>query len=146
MERRIYLDNAATSWPKPDAVYHAVDDYQRRLGAPAGRGVYRQAIEVERRLEQTRTDLARLIGAEDPRQVLFAYSGTDALMLAIQGLLHPGDHVVTTVCEHNAVLRPCGTWNNSINCRSLASTRTQKEWSTPRRLPKHSVPIHDSSS
>ena len=106
MERRIYLDNAATSWPKPDSVYEAVDDYQRRLGAPAGRGSYRQALEVERRLEQTRSDLARLIGAKSSHQIVFAYSGTDALMLALLGLLRSGDHVLTSTCEHNAVLRP----------------------------------------
>jgi cysteine desulfurase family protein len=76
------------------------------LGAPAGRGGYRQALEVERRLEQVRSDLAQLIGANSPEQIVFAYSGTDALMLAIFGLLRTGDHVVTTTSEHNAVLRP----------------------------------------
>jgi cysteine desulfurase family protein len=106
MPRRIYLDNAATSWPKPDSVYDAVDDYQRRLGAPAGRGAYREALEIERRLEQTRSDLASLIGATSPQQIIFTYSGTDALTLALLGLLRSGDHVVTSATEHNAVLRP----------------------------------------
>ena len=106
MQRRIYLDNAATSWPKPDSVYEAIDDYQRRLGAPAGRGTYREALEVERRLDQTRSALASLIGATSPKQIIFAYSGTDALTLALLGLLRLGDHVVTTTSEHNAVLRP----------------------------------------
>ena len=80
-KRRIYLDNAATSWPKPDAVYAAVDQYQRMLGAPAGRGVYEQAQQVDRKLQQTRLALARLIDAPDSARVIFAYSGTDALML-----------------------------------------------------------------
>ncbi len=106
MPRRIYLDNAATSWPKPDSVYEAIDDYQRRLGAPAGRGTYREALEVERRLDQTRSALASLIGATSPKQIIFAYSGTDALTMALLGLLRSGDHVVTTTTEHNAVLRP----------------------------------------
>jgi cysteine desulfurase family protein len=104
--RRIYLDNAATSWPKPEAVYDAVDHYQRQLGAPAGRGVYDEALQVDRRVQQARVALARLIDAPDASRVVFAYSGTDALTLAIRGLLRRGDHVVTSVCEHNSILRP----------------------------------------
>jgi cysteine desulfurase / selenocysteine lyase len=104
--RRIYLDNAATSWPKPEAVYQAVDHYQRELGAPAGRGVYREALQVDRLVQQARAALARLIDAPDPNRVIWTYSGTDSLTLALRGLLRPGDHVVTSVCDHNAVLRP----------------------------------------
>lgn len=103
---RIYLDNAATSWPKPEAVYRAVDDYQRRLGAPAGRGAYAEAAETERIVQSCRKQLAEWIGADDARRVIFAQNGTDALNLALHGLLRPGDHVVTSVCEHNSVLRP----------------------------------------
>lgn len=103
---RIYLDNAATSWPKPDAVYRAVDDYQRRLGAPAGRGSYREADEVERTIAQTRRGLAALLNAPSPDHLIFTLNGTDALNLAIHGLLRPGDHVITSVAEHNSVLRP----------------------------------------
>lgn len=104
--RRIYLDNAATSWPKPEAVYAAVDRYQRELGAPAGRSVYRQAAEVERLILDTRRQVSELLGAEDPSRIVFTCNGTDALNLALHGLLRPGDHVVTTVVEHNSVLRP----------------------------------------
>lgn len=104
--KRIYLDNAATSWPKPAEVYEAVDRYQRELGAPAGRGTYSEAIEVERHVLACRSILARLLGADDPRRIVFTCNGTDALNLALHGLLRPGDHVVTTVCEHNSVLRP----------------------------------------
>ena len=105
--RRIYLDNAATSWPKPEAVYAAVDRYQRELGAPAGRGAYAEALEVGQAVEAARRAAAALIGAEDPRRIIFALNGTDALNLAIHGLLDaaPG-HVVTTIAEHNSVLRP----------------------------------------
>lgn len=103
---RIYLDNAATSWPKPEAVYQAVDDYQRRLGAPAGRGAYAEATEVERIVASCRKKLAELIGASDPSRIIFTQNGTDSLNLAIHGWLRDGDHVVTTVCEHNSVLRP----------------------------------------
>lgn len=106
MPPRVYLDNAATSWPKPDAVYAAVDHYQRELGAAAGRGVYREAIEVERLIEACRRRVAKLVNAARPEQIVFTQNGTDALNLALHGLLRPGDHVVTTTLEHNSVLRP----------------------------------------
>jgi cysteine desulfurase family protein len=103
---RIYLDNAATSWPKPEAVYRAVEHYQRELGAAAGRSAYREAAEVERLVTDTRFRLAKLIGAPLGRPVIFTSNCTDALNLALHGLLRPGDHVVTTATEHNSVLRP----------------------------------------
>ena len=106
MRPRIYLDNSATSWPKPEAVYSAVDDYQRRLGAPAGRSAYGEAAETERLIGSCRKKLAQLLGASDPNRVIFTGNCTDSLNLALHGLLRPGDHVVTTVCEHNSVLRP----------------------------------------
>jgi cysteine desulfurase family protein len=103
---RIYLDNAATSWPKPASVYDAIDQYLRLNGAPAGRGAYREAVEVERAVNDTRQRVSHLLGESDPKRIIFTSSGTDSLNLAIHGLLRPGDHVVTTVCEHNSVLRP----------------------------------------
>jgi cysteine desulfurase family protein len=106
MPPRIYLDNAATSWPKPERVYRAVDDYQRRLGAPAGRGTYAEASETERLVSSCRQRLSRFVGGSEPRRVIFTYNGTDSLNLVLHGVLRPGDHVVTSVCEHNSVLRP----------------------------------------
>ncbi len=106
MSERIYLDNAATSWPKPESVYRAVDRYQRELGAPAGRGVYREATEVERLIADTRRQLALLLGGVAAERVVFTANGTDALNLALHGTLRTGDHVVTSVVEHNSVLRP----------------------------------------
>jgi cysteine desulfurase / selenocysteine lyase len=103
---RIYLDNAATSWPKPEAVYQAVDRYLRENGAPAGRSAYSQATEVERQIAAARAALARLIGAGDARQIVFTQNGTDSLNLAIHGLLKPGDHAICTDADHNSVLRP----------------------------------------
>src|SRR5215212_5848914 len=101
---RIYLDNAATSWPKPEAVYAAVDRYQREVGAAAGRGAYQHAVEAQRTVDAARRGCAALLGVDDPQRLVFAANGTDALNLAIHGLLRSGDHVVTTVCEHNSVL------------------------------------------
>jgi cysteine desulfurase/selenocysteine lyase len=104
--RRIYLDNAATSWPKPEAVYQAVDRYQRENGAPAGRGVYAQAVEVQQAIAAARRAVARLIGADSPQRVVFTSCGTEALNLAIHGVLTRPGHVITSVVEHNSVLRP----------------------------------------
>ena len=115
--RRIYLDNAATTWPKPEAVWQAVDNYQRRLGAPAGRGTYHEAIEVERLVEECRLQIRALIGAKDLRQIIFTLNGTDSLNQAIHGCLRPGDHVITSVCEHNSVLRPLRHWQDRGDVR-----------------------------
>ena len=102
----MYLDNAATSWPKPAAVYEAVDNYQRNIGASAGRSAYSSASDVARIVDQARSAVARLTNASNPQSVVFALNGTDALNIAIHGTLRQGDHVVTTVVEHNSVLRP----------------------------------------
>ncbi len=106
VQSRIYLDNAATSWPKPECVYEAVDRYLREIGAPGSRAGYSHAVESNRILQQARQGAARIIGTSQPRQVVFTGNCTDSLNLAILGCLSEGDHVVTTVCEHNSVLRP----------------------------------------
>ena len=103
---RIYLDNAATSWPKPESVYAAVDHAQRVIGAAAGRGNYKHVIDALRLVEQTRGQIARFINAPNRRNISFSFNGTDSLSTALFGLLRPGDHVVTSVVEHNSVLRP----------------------------------------
>ena len=103
---RIYLDNAATSFPKPPTVFAAVDDFNRRLGAAAGRGGYREAVEVDAILRRCRKRASELLGAESPERIVFTFNATDSLNLSLHGLLAPGDHVVTTQVEHNSVLRP----------------------------------------
>ncbi len=104
--KRIYLDNSATSWPKPEAVYDAVDHYQREIGAPNGRSGYSHAQQSNQIVDRARRGVAALIGAKDPTQVVFGFNCTDVLNMAIRGIVRPGDHVVTTVCDHNSVLRP----------------------------------------
>ena len=102
----IYLDNAATSFPKPPAVYDALVDYSRRVGASAGRGAYAEAREAGRILDDCRQALADLIGAPRTERVIFTLNCTDALNLGLKGMLRRGDHVVTTWMDHNSILRP----------------------------------------
>ena len=103
--RRIYLDNAATSFPKPPEVWQAVVDQGRDVGANAGRSSYRNAAAAGRVLQQARVRLARIFGGVEERVVL-TLNATDALNMALKGYLRRGDHVVTSVMEHNSVLRP----------------------------------------
>jgi cysteine desulfurase family protein len=104
--QRIYLDHAATSWPKDDAVLRAMDRFARDCGAAAGRGAYQSSMVANQVLAKTRLEIASLIGAESPSCISFQSGGTAALNAAIHGLLRTGDHVVTTAAEHNSVLRP----------------------------------------
>ena len=108
----IYLDNAATSFPKPDSVYAAMDDYNRNMGAPVGRGAYRKSIELQSSIDQCRKHAAKLLGAARPEEIAFTFNGTDSLNTIIHGVLKPGDHVITSDVEHNSVLRPLQTLKN----------------------------------
>jgi cysteine desulfurase family protein len=102
----IYLDNAATSFPKPERVYKAMDDYLRHTGVSAGRGAYKLALAADRIVYEARSHLARLFNIKDVSRIVFTFNVTEALNLAIKGLLKEGDHVITTSMEHNAVWRP----------------------------------------
>ncbi len=101
----IYLDNAATSWPKPEAVYLAADQALRRGGSP-GRGSHEKARVAAEILFETREALAEMLGVKNPLQIAFAQNATDGLNTVLFGLIKPGDVVVTTAMEHNAVVRP----------------------------------------
>lgn len=102
----IYLDNAATSWPKPEEVYTVMERFLREAGANPGRAGHRMAREAERVILETRTRLARFFGAPVPERVVFTLNATDSLNIALKGLLKPGDHVITSCLEHNSVARP----------------------------------------
>lgn len=102
----IYLDNAATSFPKPASVYQAVDDALRHRGGSPGRGSHHMALEAGRLLMACRDTAAGFFGIRDASRVVFTGNATEALNLALFGLLNPGDRVVTSTMEHNAVLRP----------------------------------------
>ncbi len=111
---RIYLDNAATSWPKPDTVLAAMNRYCQELGIAAGRGATRAASEVDAVIARCRLRAARLFNAELPERIAFTFNGTDSLNLAIHGVLKPGDHVIASTLEHNSVLRPLSELRNRI--------------------------------
>jgi len=102
----IYLDNAATTWPKPAAVYEAVDHFMRRVGATPGRGGHWREEEAMRLAIETRARLAELFHAPYPANIVFTLNATHAVNAALKGLLRPGDHVITSSIEHNAVWRP----------------------------------------
>jgi len=105
----LYFDNAATSWPKPEAVYRAAENYLRAVGGSPGRSSHRRSMEAGRLVLETRERLANFIGAGEPERVAFAFNATDALNMAIKGVLKEGDHVIYTSLEHNSVLRPLGS-------------------------------------
>jgi len=102
----IYLDNAATSFPKPESVYQAVDHFNRYIGANPGRSGYPVARKAGQIVTKTRELLAELFRAAEPSQIVFTSNATEALNLGLKGLLSSGDHVVTTATDHNSVLRP----------------------------------------
>lgn len=102
----IYLDNAATSFPKPEAVCAAVDRTMRQGAANPGRGGYRLSLEAGRIVLDARAAAARLVGMRDPARIVFVANATEALNLGLFGVLSCGDRVVTTSMEHNAVVRP----------------------------------------
>ena len=101
----IYLDNAATTFPKPEIVYKTMDTFYRTLGANPGRSGHKMAMLAEKEIENTRSIAAKLFGIKDTKRFIFAFNATDAINMGIKGLLKPGDHAITTFLEHNAVSR-----------------------------------------
>lgn len=101
----IYLDNAATTFPKPEIVYKAMDTFYRTLGANPGRSGHKMAVAAEKEIEDTRNVTARLFAIKDVNRFIFTFNATDAINMGIKGLLKPGDHAITTYLEHNAVSR-----------------------------------------
>ncbi len=101
----IYLDNAATSLQKPEEVGKAVADAILHMGNP-GRGIHGASLDAARMIYDTRSLISQLFHAKSPSQVAFTANSTESLNLAVEGIFRPGDHVITTMMEHNSVLRP----------------------------------------
>jgi cysteine desulfurase family protein len=102
----IYLDNSATTFPKPEEVYRFMDSFYRKNGVNPGRSGFDAAIETEEVVQGTRKMLTDLFNGDDPNHLTFSYNASDSLNMVIQGLAEKGDHVITTMLEHNSVLRP----------------------------------------
>lgn len=101
-----YMDNAATSYPKPESVYEAVDDFNRNMGGNPGRGSNQQSIRAGSVILDTRDLLAQLFHIEDSANIAFTGNVTESLNIGLKGFLKPGDHIITSSMEHNAVARP----------------------------------------
>jgi cysteine desulfurase/selenocysteine lyase len=106
MSEQIYLDNSATTYPKPEHVYVTMDSFYRKLGVNPGRSGTDQAAEAENVILNTRKRLSAFFGGSDFNRLVFGYNATDLLNQLISGIVKKGDHVVTTCVEHNSVLRP----------------------------------------
>lgn len=104
-----YFDNAATSWPKPPEVIAAMQNFMQNIGGSPGRSGHRLSIEAARLIFDTREKLAGLFNAPDPLRIVLTKNATEALNIAILGLLRSGDHVITSGMEHNSVMRPLRT-------------------------------------
>jgi cysteine desulfurase family protein len=106
MNKVIYFDNAATSWPKPPQMFEAVCRFNDEIGANSGRSGHQRSVQSARIVYETRQRLADLFNLRDPLRVVFTSNVTESINLVLNGLLKPADHVITTSMEHNAVMRP----------------------------------------
>lgn len=130
--KRIYLDNASTTFPKPKAVPEAVFRYMTEVGSNIGRGCYAQAYSVEETVYETRSLLCEMFHADDCKNVVFTKNVTESLNIILKGYLKPGDHVIVSSMEHNAVMRPLvqlqkkGVSFTRIPCRADGTLRTER--------------------
>jgi len=128
----IYLDNAASSWPKPDETWQSMEHFMRSVGANPGRSGHRLSIEAGRILIETRDALAELFGIDNPLRIVLTRNATESLNLAIYGMLHPGVHCITTSMEHNSVMRPLralekkGVEVTAVSCSSKGELDPQE--------------------
>lgn len=117
--KRVYLDNASTSFPKPPAVIRAISDYLKNIGASPGRGSHQPAIEASRFVYRTRQNLSRLFNLSDSSRLVFTANATESLNLALKGILKKGDRVITTSLEHQAVTRPLKRLGEDLGIRVI---------------------------
>lgn len=118
----IYLDNAATTYPKPEKVYDAILDCMKNYCANPGRAGHKLAMRAGREIYDARENIAKLFNINNPMNIVFTHNATDSLNLAIKGAVKPGDHIITTSMEHNSVIRPIkalekeGIENTVVQC------------------------------
>jgi cysteine desulfurase / selenocysteine lyase len=121
-EKRTYMDHAATSFPKPPGVLEAIERYMTCMGASPGRGAYAESLEAGQLLLECRARLRSLINGERDEHIVFTLNCSDALNIAIKGVVRPGDHVITTALDHNSILRP---FNQLVRDRGVSQTRLE---------------------
>lgn len=147
----IYFDNAATSWPKPAGVMKAMQYCLKEVGANPGRAGHRMAIKANQLVMETRELLAKLFNISNPERIVFGLNATDALNLAIKGLLLPGDHVITSSMEHNSVSRPLhvlqgkGVEVTKVKCDQTGGIRVKDIETAIRPNTKAIVVLHASN-
>ena len=122
-QEKIYLDNAATSFPKPEEVPKAVYDYMTKLGTNVNRGGYATAYDTESVVFECRELIGALFHAPDYKNVVFTRNITESLNVVLKGLLHSGDHIIVSSMEHNAVMRPI----RQLEKKGVSFTRAQCE-------------------
>ena len=150
-KEKIYLDNAATSFPKPEEVPKAVYDYMTKLGTNVNRGGYATAYDTESVVFECRELIGALFHAPDYKNVVFTRNITESLNVVLKGLLHSGDHVIVSSMEHNAVMRPIrqlekkGINFTRVQCESDGSLKPEKLLSCLRPNTKAVVMTHASN-
>ena len=150
-QEKIYLDNAATSFPKPEEVPMAVYDYMTKLGTNVNRGGYATAYDTESVVFECRELIGALFHAPDYKNVVFTRNITESLNVVLKGLLHSGDHVIVSSMEHNAVMRPIrqlekqGVSFTRAQCESDGSLKPEKLLSCLRPDTKAVVMTHASN-
>ena len=150
-KEKIYLDNAATSFPKPEEVPKAVYDYMTKLGTNVNRGGYATAYDTESVVFECRELIGALFHAPDYKNVVFTRNITESLNVVLKGLLHSGDHVIVSSMEHNAVMRPIrqlekkGVSFTRVQCESDGSLKPEKLLSCLRPDTKAVVMTHASN-
>ena len=150
-KKKIYLDNAATSFPKPEEVPKAVYDYMTKLGTNVNRGGYATAYDTESVVLECRELIGALFHAPDYKNVVFTRNITESLNVVLKGLLHRGDHVIVSSMEHNAVMRPIrqlekkGVSFTRVQCESDGSLKPEKLLSCLRPETKAVVMTHASN-
>ena len=123
----IYLDNAATTFPKPEAVYNSMMDCMKNYCANPGRAGHKLAMKAAREIYDTRENIARLFNIDNPMNIVFTNNATDSLNLAIKGVVKQGDHIITTSMEHNSVIIPIKSLTNKLNIPSDADIQNKNK-------------------
>ncbi|SDE77552.1 aminotransferase class V-fold PLP-dependent enzyme [Sporomusa acidovorans] len=147
----IYLDNAATTWPKPECVYQAVDECLRTMGANPGRGGHSMARAASMLVYEAREALAELFHIDDANQIAFTHNASDAISMGLFGIVQPGDTIVTTAMEHNAVARAVRLAESQgvnvciIPCNSLGQLDMAAMAAAIRQKPKLVIMAHASN-